>query len=304
MKIKRAAIVGAGAVGAYIISLLQKHMGEDFMVLAEGARAERLKTNGIEVNGEIIYPNVKAYGEAGEIDLLMFATKYTVLPEAAKAATPAVGKDTIILSLLNGIDSEQLLADIFGEEHIVPAFMRIVSHRDGSTVRFDLSKTQGVVYGEKDGSESERVKAIAELFDGAGVGYVLSHDILADQWNKYAINLADNMPQAVVGTGYHAYFDSPYMHHIQEKVMEEIRQVAAAEGITITSIPTPRDSALPKARFSTLQDIDAKRPTETDMFLGHFLALAEKHNIPVPYCDYTYNAIKVLEEKNAGKFDY
>ncbi|MBQ1290389.1 MAG: hypothetical protein IIY28_03475 [Lachnospiraceae bacterium] len=86
--------------------------------------------------------------------------------------------------------------------------------------------------------------------------------------------------------------------------MDEVLQAAAAEGMEITSIPTPQTIAAPGARFSTLQDIDAGRPTETDMFLGVLLKIAERHGLQLPYCDYTYHALKALEEKNAGRFDY
>ena len=66
----------------------------------------------------------------------------------------------------------------------------------------------------------------------------------------------------------------------------------------------PDPGAPDKARFSTLQDMDAGRPTETDMFLGVLLALGDKHGLCLPYCEYTYHALKLLEEKNAGRFDY
>lgn len=304
MEIKRAAIVGAGAVGAYVISYLQKYMGEDFIVLAEGERRERLAKNGLCVNGEKIALNVMSYHEAGAVELVLLATKYGDFPGAVENIRPLLTEHTVVVSLLNGISSEALAASVVGEERILPAFMRIVSHREGNNIVFDPDATQGVVFGERDGVRSARVTALAALFDAAGVHYEISGDIVTAQWNKFAINLSNNLLQAVAGVGYGAYFDSEHLGYLHRRIMDEVTAAARAEGIELTSIPTPRTIAAPGARFSTLQDLDAKRPTETDMFLGVLLEIAEKHGLPLPYCDYTYHILKTLEEKNLGRFDY
>ena len=80
--------------------------------------------------------------------------------------------------------------------------------------------------------------------------------------------------------------------------------MAAAYGIDIG--PLPRDSYryAPQTRYSTLQDLDAKRPTEIDMFCGVLMKKAEEKGIAVPVAECTYHLIKALEEKNAGRFDY
>ena len=301
MKLKKVALVGAGAVGAWFISLMQEKMGENFIVLAEGERKERLLETGLKINGREIRLNVKDPQEAGEADLLLIATKYNALGGAARQAKPVVGAHTTVLSLLNGIDSEQVVGETVGEEHVVPSFMRIISARRGQEITFDEQGFNKVIFGEWSGEETPRVLALKELFDAYGVSCRISRDIRSDMWNKYAINIANNMPQAVLGVGYGAYFDSPHVKHIHQKVMDEVFLVAKAENIVITAIPTARNTAVPATRFSTLQDLDAKRPTETEMLLGVFLQIAKKHGIEVPYCEYTYHALKALEEKNEGK---
>lgn len=303
MKISKVALIGAGAVGAYCIHKLQDSMGDDFCVLAEGERKERL-SQGININGQLQKLNVKGFDEAGEVDLLLVATKYGAFRQAVESARLVVGKHTVIMSLLNGIDSERIAAEIYGEEHVLPAFIKIVSARRPEGIFFDPAFKAVICYGEADGSQSERVLAVKALFDQYQVGNVLAEDIISDQWNKFAMNLVNNLLQAVLGVGYGAYFDSKHVMYLHQKITSEVFSVAAAEGIKLTVIPTPRKVSHPSARFSTLQDLDAKRPTETDMFLKVFLGIAAKHNIQVPYCDYTYHALKSLEEKNTGMFDY
>ncbi len=304
MEIRQAAIVGAGAVGAYFIRGMQPAMGERFMVLAEGNRAQRLKENGLVINGETVPLNVQDFACAPQVDLLIISTKYTALQDVFEKVKPLVGQDTIVLTVLNGIDSEELAGAALGREHIVYSYMVIVSARKGESIVIDPACPARINFGELSGEETERTAALCRLFDECGIDYHLSDRIVNDQWNKFAINISNNLLQAVLGVGYGAYFDSAHIGHLHRKIMDEVLQAAAAEGMEITSIPTPQNIAAPGARFSTLQDIDAGRPTETDMFLGVLLKIAERHGLQLPYCDYTYHALKALEEKNAGRFDY
>ncbi len=303
MEFKTVALVGAGAVGSFFISSLMK-LGDDFCLIAEGDRKARLEEDGLCINGQMVYPPVKTPDEVGLTDLIIVSVKYTALREALRQVEHMVGEDSAVFVVLNGIDSESIAAEYVGARHVIPSFMRIVSARSGSTVVYDRAATEGIVYGEKDGSISERVTAISTLFTRCGLKHVVSERILEDQWGKFGINVSNNLPQAVLGVGFGAYYDSEHVGFLREKVIEEFTAVAAAEGIRIRNLPTKRSVARNDARFSTLQDIDAGRRTEVEMFLGVLLKLAERRDIAVPFCEYTYHAIRALEEKNAGKFDY
>lgn len=115
-------------------------------------------------------------------------------------------------------------------------------------------------------------------------------------------------PQAIIGCGVGAYRDSEYMKLISRRLREEVTAVAAAKGIEISSrgqtAVSSRFADSKRARYSTLQDLDNKRHTEVDMFAGAMVRMGKELGIPTPYCEYTYCAIKALEEKNDGKFDY
>ena len=137
MEIRQAAIVGAGAVGAYFIRGMQPAMGERFMVLAEGNRAQRLKENGLVINGERVPLNVQDFASAPQVDLLIISTKYTALQEIFGKVKPLVGQDTVVLTVLNGIDSEELAGAALGAEHIVYSYMVIVSARKGDSIVID-----------------------------------------------------------------------------------------------------------------------------------------------------------------------
>jgi 2-dehydropantoate 2-reductase len=132
-------------------------------------------------------------------------------------------------------------------------------------------------------------------------------DIISEMWDKFALNVSNNLPQAILGCGIGAYSDSVYAANIFRHLREEVVSIAAAKGIVVS--PEPDDSLgkgiiKKSARYSTLQDLDAKRHTEVDIFAGAMVEMGKELGISTPYSEFAYNAIKALEEKNDGKFDY
>ena len=305
MKIERVALLGAGAVGAYFIWGLSEKLGENFCVVAKGERNARLKREGICINGEWYRPQVKTPEEAGAPDLILVSTKYDGLEDALEDIRQMTGGQTMILSLLNGVNSEEMIGNVVGKEHLLYSVMRIASVRNGNQITFPPDKTAGMYFGEPGIAEpSERVLAIQELLDGTGIRCRYRADILRNMWEKYASNVAQNLPQAILNVGYGAYVDSEHVYHIANMLWKEVAAVAKCKGITL-----PEDLNLFRgvehtSRFSTLQDIDAKRHTEIEMFAGEMLRMGKEYGIPVPYCEYTYHAIKAIEERNDGKFEY
>ncbi|MBQ8920220.1 MAG: ketopantoate reductase family protein [Acidaminococcaceae bacterium] len=304
MEIKSVAILGAGAIGAYFIYGFTA-ADIDFCLVAKGERKERLQREGICINGKIYRPAVKTPEEARGVDLLLVSVKYNGLRGALEDIRTVTAPNTTVLSLLNGIDSEEIISTVIDPAQIVYSLMRINSERDGSSVTFNAEKAPGLFVGEKDSAEeSERLLAIRALLEKTPLKYNFREDIIADQWLKYALNIAYNLPQAVLGVGYAAYFDSDHVGFIRDRLEAEARQVAAAYGITFGPLENTRPRWLEKARFSTLQDLEAKRHTEIDMFCKVLMEKAAAKGIPVPFAEYTCHAIKALEEKNDGKFDY
>ena len=133
-------------------------------------------------------------------------------------------------------------------------------------------------------------------------GAFFVEDILRDQWAKYASNICYNLPQAILDLPYRAYFDSEHVEYIRRKMFEEVRTVGAAYGIDVPEPILYRDTCAEDARFSTLQDLDAGRHTEVDMFLGVLMEKAAAAGMEVPWAEFAYHAIKALEEKNDGRF--
>ena len=305
MMINKVAILGAGAIGAYFIYGFSAAADTDFCLVAKGERKERLEKDGLCINGKTYKPVVKTPEEARGVDLLLVSTKYNGLRSALEDISTVVTPNATVLSLLNGIDSEEIIGTVIDPARIVYSLMRINSERNGNSVTFNAEKTPGLFVGEKDSAEeSERLLAIRVLLAKTPLKYHFCKDIISEQWLKFTLNIAYNLPQAVLGTGYASYFDSAHVGFLRDRLEAEARSVAAAYGITYGPLENTRPRWLERARFSTLQDLEAKRHTEIDMFCKVLMEKAAAKGLQVPFAEYTYHAIKALEEKNDGKFDY
>ena len=306
MNIRKVALIGAGAIGGYLIWGFDGVAGITFTVVAEGARRERLERDGVTING-LRYPvQVREPGQAGPQDLIFIATKYSGLDEAVAMLPPLVGPDTLVLSLLNGVDSEERVAQAIGAEHVVHALIRIASRRTQEGIRFDTQDPVNCIcFGlPKDrAQERGKLEALSELLSRTRLGWSIPEDIRAEIWLKYASNIANNLPQAVIGVSSSLYRRGEHGRFLAQKLWTEVAAVAAVRGIRLAEevLIFPDRSAA--AKYSTLQDLEAGRHTEIDMFAGQMLRMAAEAGISVPYCEYTYHAIKALEEKNDGLFD-
>ena len=308
MQIRSVALLGAGAVGSYVIWGLTERENLRFGVVAEGARAERLARDGCAINGETYRPVVWTPQQAKGVDLLIIALKYGALPGALDTIRAVVGENTTVMSLMNGVDSEEKIAAAVGQEHLLYSLIKIASHRKDDGVWFDADSTFGIIYGELAAPyDSARMQAVAALFEGTGIRVHASDCIREEMWSKFRLNVCNNLPQAILGAGVGCYRDSVHMQAISDGLRRELEAIAAAKGIDlrIADAAAGRGSAVPPtARYSTLQDLDAGRHTEIDMFSGALMRMGAELGIPTPYNEYTYHMIKALEEKNDGRFDY
>ena len=307
MKIKTVAVLGAGAVGSYVIWGLSNRKDIRLGVIVEGERAERMK-KGCIINGITYHPEVWTPQEANGTDLLLVALKYGALPGALESIRTITGEHTTVMSLMNGVDSEEIIAKEIGAAHILYALIKVASHKEGNGYCFNPETTIGIIFGELTAPyQSERVQAIEDLFADTGLHYRATEYIKEEMCCKFRLNVGNNLPQAVLGAGVGCYRDSMHMKEISNKLREELEAIAAAKGIDIRKADdsSSHGSAVPpSARYSTLQDLDAGRHTEIDMFSGALIRMGKELGIPTPYNEYTYHIIKALEEKNDGKFDY
>ncbi len=308
MRISRVAVLGAGAVGSYPIWGISRCKDVELSLVASGERAERLKANGIVVNGERFKPLVLTPTEVHGVDLLIVCLKYGALEGALDSIREVTGPDTTVMSLMNGIESEEAIGKTIGESHVLPALIKIASSRQGEGFSFDPETTKGIVFGEQKAPfESERVKAIESLFTEAGLRHRSTEFINEEIWSKFRLNVCNNLPQAILGVGVGCYISSQHVAAIRSGLESELMAIAKAKGIDLSKADSSSETGSavpPTARYSTLQDLDAGRHTEVDMFSGALMRMGRELGIPTPFNEYTFHMIKALEEKNDGLFNF
>lgn len=307
MKIQSVAVLGAGAVGSYVIWGLSERKDIKLGVIAEGERAGRLK-KGCRINDVTYHPDVWTPQEAHGVDLLIVCLKYGALPGALESIRAIVGENTIVMSLMNGVDSEDIIAEAIGASHMIYFVIKVASHKEDDGYYFVPETTIGIIFGELQAPyDSERVQAIEALFADTGIHYRSTEFAQEEMWSKFRLNVCNNLPQAILGAGVGCYTDSEHMKAISDGLRNELETIAAAKGIDMSKIEASSKHGSPvraSAKFSTLQDIEAGRHTEIDMFSGALMRMGKELGIPTPYNEYTYHMIKALEEKNDGRFDY
>lgn len=307
-KIEKVTLVGLGAMGAFFAPALGKALGGNFRVLAGGARKERLERHGITVNGvRYHFHIVEPETENDPADLVIVAVKDTGLAQALEDMRRQVGPDTIILPVLNGVDSEEKTAAVYGWDHVLYALMRVsVLMKDGCA-SYDES-SGAVFFGERENTEySERVLAVKEVFDRAGVRCRIPQDMVFAQWHKFMANVGENMTCALLGIPFGAFRESDHANAIRHAAMREVAAIANAKGIPLGEKEMKaQDEIVVNLRYenkpSTLQDLEAGRRTEVELFAGTVVRMGRELGIATPVCEMFLHGIHVLEEKNSGAF--
>ena len=307
MDFKKIVIIGAGAVGCYVLWGLSQKEDIDVSVIASGARKERIESEGLIINNKLYRPAVRTSAQAHGADLIIVAVKYNALQSAVAEIKEIADDHTVVMSLMNGVDSEDVIASEIGDAHIVPSLIKVASERKQNNICFDPETTIGIIYGEMDGKRSERTAALGKLFEGTGLNYRETDVILSEIWSKFRLNVGNNLPQAMLGVGVGAYDDSEHVAALREGLVKELDAIAEAKGIDMSladASSTRGSKVFKRARYSTLQDLDAKRHTEVDMFSGAIIRMGKELGIPTPYNEFALHMLKALEEKNDGLFDY
>ena len=218
-----------------------------------------------------------------------------------------IGPDTLIMAPLNGVEAEDMVASVYGWDNLLYSLAKVsVVMKDGqASFKPDAARIE---FGEKRNRIiTPRVRVLKELFESAGIRCVVPEDMERAIWFKYMCNVSENQSAAVLGISYGAWRVSGDANFIREALMREVIAVARKKGISLTEEDMEKQVRVlgavpPGNKPSTLQDIEAGRRTEVEMFGGTMIRMGRELGVPTPYNEMFYHAIKVLEQKNEGLF--
>ncbi len=270
---------------------------------ASGKRSQRLKAEGLVVNNKhYAIPVLSPEDPASPADLIIVALKHQYLADALQDLKNRVGDNTVFLSVMNGLDSELIIGAVYGEDKIVYATaVGIDAQRNGNVINY--SKGGTIFFGEAENTFlTERVKNIQALFERAGIAYQTPPDMMRIMWWKFMINVGINQASVVLSAPYGVFQTSKHAQQIMESAMREVMTVAESAGVNLVEKDiqdwyTYLKTFDPAGKTSMLQDIEAGRETEVDIFAGKVIDLGKTYDIPTPVNEILYHAIKVLEQR-------
>jgi 2-dehydropantoate 2-reductase len=297
-------IIGAGAMGAAYASMFHDMDPTCVSIVASGERFVRIKEKGLVVNGRpYAFPLVTPADDIPPPDLILVAVKNHHLPQAVEDMRNLVGDHTVLLSVMNGIESEEQLGAAFGMEKVLYAVaVGIDAVREGHVVIY--SKRGKLYFGEADNSAlTERVKALQSLFASAGIVSEIPKDMIRTLWWKFMINVGINQASAVLRAPYGVFQSFPEAGELMESAMEEVMMLARALKIRLNEgdIEEWHDflsSLAPAGKTSMLQDVEAGRKTEVEIFAGKVVSLGKACNLPTPVNATLYRILKVMEQRS------
>lgn len=308
-EIKNVLILGIGAIGSIYATKLYDFNPACVKVLLDERRYERYKQNGIVFNDKRYDFEYLLETETNfKADLILIATKATDFEKATDMIKNFVHEDTIIMSLLNGISSEEVLFRKYGREKVLYSyFLGHSSMKSGVNITFDGIGT--LFFGEDKNYEySQNVQTVKEFFDKTNIDYKIPEDMLSALWQKFIINIGINQTLAILQMPYGG-FNSNYVKNIASCIMSEAVEIAKlleidnAENFInntfklIITMP-------PDIKPSMLQDVENENVTEVDIFAGEVCRLGQRYNIPTPYNQLAFNILKAIDEQTIKNQEY
>jgi 2-dehydropantoate 2-reductase len=301
-EIKNVYIIGAGAIGGAYGSRIMENRPETLKILVGGSRFEKYTTDGIIVNGrKIPFKYVRPDSTEDKADLILIAVKYHHLEQTIKDIASLVGPDTIIMSLLNGITSEEIIGSVFGMDKMLYSFcVGTDAVREGTSITF--TNIGRVVFGDRENSEaSEKVSAVRAYFDSVKLPYTVPADIMRELWWKFMLNVGINQVSAILRAPYGRFAREGHTQDLMADASREVIKIAQKAGISLSEDDIQKSIEIistlsPEGKTSMFQDVEAGRKTEVEIFSGAVCELGRKYGVPTPVNDLLFRFIRAIEE--------
>lgn len=296
-------IVGLGALGMLYGSVIEANLGPGHVSFVMDAdRYERHRNDAYKINKEpVSFHKIKS-DDAAPCDLVIVAVKYTDLDSALETMKNSVGEDTLILSVMNGISTEEIIGTRYGKERVIHSVAQgMDAMHFGNELIF--SRSGQIHIGITDPAMQKQLDRLTEFFDRAGQPYIVEEDIIYRMWSKFMVNVGINQTCMIYNTDYEGVLtDGTAEYMTLVSAMREVILLANAEGVPVTEQDLKdyldlMRSFNPKATPSMGQDRINGRRSEVELFAGTVIRMAEKHDIPVPANTFIYRRVQEIESE-------
>lgn len=287
----RILVIGAGAVGGYFGGRLSQ-AGRDVTFLVRSGPAETIHKNGLRIVSPhgmaTLQPKLILADEiAGSYELIILCVKAYSLAGAMNDFAAAVGPNTTILPLLNGMRHLEILAGRFGEESVIGGVCFIASEVDSEGRIVQLTDIHRLVYGERKGGNSPRVSALDEALQGALFEARTSANILQDMWEKWVLLASLGAATCLMRGNIGEIEAVPGGADLARAILGECSAISAACGYSPGAtflVRTEKVLTTPRSTLtsSMYRDMSKNAPVEVDQILGDLLERGRKFAITTP----------------------
>jgi 2-dehydropantoate 2-reductase len=302
----RILIVGAGAVGGYFGGRLAQ-AGRDVTFLVRPARAKQLRQDGLRIispHGDaVLTPKLVSAGEIDTpYDLVFLSVKAYALETTMNDFAAAVGPETMILPVLNGMRHVDLLTKGFGEHPVIGGVCLVAAEIDDKGRIVQLADMQQLLYGEKNGETTHRLQKLDATLQGAGFDAHLSNDIMQAMWEKWvqlaSLGAVTCLMRGTIGEVVAASGGA----ELSLKVVDESAAVATVCGHKPSETILSRHAAAMTAPGSPLtssmyRDLRKGAPVEVDHILGDLIERGSAHGVAVPLLKAAFVNLRVYQAR-------
>ncbi len=305
---RRIAIIGMGALGIMYADLLSRALPHGSVtVVADEARIARYRTSCVTANGSACtfgYATPDEFGSSA--DLIIFGVKATALDAAIELARPITGNETILVSLLNGISSEEIIESRLAKGRVLYCVAQgMDALRTGCEVSYVNKGVLCLGLPPKTQTDAAMQTALARveaLLTECSVPFVHEEDILRRQWCKWMLNIGINQTVMVHETTFRAVQQPGAVREEFIAAMREVIAVAQKAHVDVSERDLAEYLALadtlnPDGMPSMRQDGLAKRLSEVELFSGTLMQKAEALGVDVPVNRSLYARVKEIESK-------
>ncbi|MBE9606415.1 2-dehydropantoate 2-reductase [Acetobacteraceae bacterium H6797] len=301
-------VFGAGAIGGHLAARFSK-AGAEVSVVARGANLEAIRTHGLTVeahDGTIdCRPNASsAPAELGEQDYVVVTVKAPALPQVAASIRPLLGAKTAVAFVMNGIpwwyfdriggaregqrlpeiDPGDVVREAIGVERVIGGVVySACTVTEPGHVHVE-TKENRVIFGEPDGSLSDRVKALSAMLEAGGMPSPVTADIRTEIWGKLMGNISNGPLCILSRQGGRDTYAAPAVKEAALKMLAEAQAIAAAYGCQVPGTPEGRMGRIQTLNHkpSILQDLELGRPMEIAAMMAVPLRMGLEAGVPVP----------------------
>ena len=297
-------VYGAGGVGAFFGALLAR-AGQDVHFVARGAQLEALRSQGLRITskllGDVSVPQVSVSPravESGLADLVLVCVKTHQTESILEDLAAAVGDETVLIALQNGVEADEQLARRFGRNRVVAAAVYVGATVDEPGVVSHQAPAR-ISIGARDGFDERRLTAVLEVLAATGQQVQVSPDIQRERWRKLMWNASFNTVSAVTQRTPAELLALAETRALIVRLMSEVVDVARAQGINLQRSDidehvawTERASGM---RTSTMVDRERGRTMEADALVGVIVRKAEEAGVPAPASAALYALMKAID---------